>query len=35
MVLFQFYSNLLIDQKTYKESNEQKIDDHCRAKKYE
>lgn len=35
MVLFQFYSNLLINQKTYKESNEQKIDDHCHAKKYE
>ena len=35
MVLFQFYSNLLINQKTYKENNEQKIDDHYHAKKYE
>jgi hypothetical protein len=35
MVLFQFYLNLLINQKTYKENNEQRIDDHYHAKKYE
>lgn len=35
MALFQFYSNLLINQKKYKENNEQKTDGHYRAKKYE
>ena len=35
MVLFLFYSNLLINQKMYTENNEQKINDHYHAKKYE